>query len=69
VQITTMPSYVERFVLTRLEHKLHDEYGEPPPPVHRDPEARRPAPGGDDEHAREDGASSSAPPSGHEAGR
>lgn len=39
VQIPTLPTYVERMVVNRLERKLRDEIGEPP--AHRGPEAPR----------------------------
>jgi len=32
IQIPAMPSYIERMLLDKLERKLLDEYGEPPPP-------------------------------------
>ncbi|MDH4335380.1 MAG: hypothetical protein OEW24_09045, partial [Chloroflexota bacterium] len=35
IQIPAMPSYIERMLLDKLQKKLIDEYGEPPPPVKR----------------------------------
>ncbi|MGF1467277.1 MAG: hypothetical protein ACFCGT_14215 [Sandaracinaceae bacterium] len=48
VQVRSMPSYVERMLLDRLERKLGEDYG--PPPVRRPP----PAPDQEEERA-EDG--------------
>jgi hypothetical protein len=39
IQIPTLPSYVERHVLTQLERKLHSDFGQPP----RAPRVTRPA--------------------------
>ena len=45
VQIPTLPTYVERMVVNRLERKLRDEIGEPParsaPPAPSEPVAPR----------------------------
>ena len=30
VQVQSMPSYIERMILSRLERKLRDDFGEPP---------------------------------------
>jgi hypothetical protein len=61
VQLPTLPSYVERMIVNRLERKLRTEVGEPP----RVPRARPPAPpsedGADDEEAADDEAA--LPPS------
>lgn len=42
VQINAMPGYVESMLLTRLNRKLHQEFGEPPPPPRRAPPAAPP---------------------------
>lgn len=69
VQLTTLPSYVERMVLNRLERKLRDEIGEPrvareptppaAPPAEPDEPAE--APDDDDEEPTHD-ASGDVPP-------
>lgn len=41
VQIAQMPTYMERHLLTRLDRKLHDDYGEPRRPPPREPERPR----------------------------
>jgi hypothetical protein len=41
VQIAQMPSYMERHLLTRLDRKLHDDYGEPRRPLPREPDRPR----------------------------
>jgi hypothetical protein len=41
VQIPAMPTYMERHLLTRLDRKLHDDYGEPRRPPPREPERDR----------------------------
>jgi hypothetical protein len=41
VQIAQMPSYMERHLLTRLDRKLHDDYGEPRRPPPREPDRDR----------------------------
>jgi hypothetical protein len=41
VQIPQMPTYMERHLLTRLDRKLHDDYGEPRRPPPREPERPR----------------------------
>lgn len=43
--IPAMPGYIERMMLDKLEKKLEDDYGEPPPP-RREPDRREPE--GDD---------------------
>jgi hypothetical protein len=40
VQIAQMPSYMERHLLTRLDRKLHEDYGEPRRPS-REPDRPR----------------------------
>lgn len=53
VQLPAMPSYAERHLLTRLDRKLHEEYGEPRRPPRtaptpsqpRNPEGNSPPPG------------------------
>jgi hypothetical protein len=68
VQLSTLPSYVERMVLNRLERKLRDEIGEPrvvrepappaaPPPEEREPDGE---PDEDDEPTHD--ASGEVPP-------
>lgn len=44
VQISSMPSYVEAMVLSRLTRKLHTEFGEPPAPPPRAPTPAEPTP-------------------------
>lgn len=45
VQINSMPSYIEQMMLDRLARKLHDEFGEPPPPPREpEPPAEEPPP-------------------------
>ncbi len=50
VQIPTLPTYVERMILNRLERKLRDEIG-PPPRVRRTPVVEAPE---EDEHDDEE---------------
>lgn len=54
VQIPTLPTYVERMILNRLERKLRDEIG-PPPRVRRAPVVEAPDEGEDEEAPVEDG--------------
>lgn len=54
VQIASMPTYMERHLLTRLDRKLHDDYGEPRRPQPREPERSRETPRERD-RSREDG--------------
>ena len=42
VQIPTMPEYHERVLRDGLVRKLHDEYGEPPPPHKSPPTEKKP---------------------------
>jgi hypothetical protein len=55
-QIPSMPTYMERHLLTRLDRKLHEEYGEP----------RRPARPGAGERDREPGRDEEGGSSGRE---
>ncbi len=48
VQIPTMPEYHERVLRDGLVKKLHDEYGEPPPPSRKPPEKKPEADAGAD---------------------
>jgi len=43
VQVPQKPSYIEQMLIDRLERKLREEFGEPPPPPERpDPPAEEP---------------------------
>lgn len=55
VQIPAMPTYMERHLLTRLDRKLHDDYGEPRRPPPREPDRGREQPR-DRDRSREDGS-------------
>lgn len=37
VTVPQMPTYVERHLINRLDHKLHEDFGEPPAPVRPHP--------------------------------
>jgi len=65
VQISAMPSYVERMILDRLGHKLVDDFGEPaprPPPAQPPPSDRSP-PGRGGQSGRQPGQSVPRQPS------
>lgn len=56
VQIPTLPSYVERMIVNRLERKLRDEVGEPMRPARE-----RPAPPVEDEGEGDEAPEGEAP--------